>query len=274
MFQRNVEYDGRPHLSAWRKAAIGTWRTAGDPSVYGILEIRAEAALAYAEELTRRTGQRITLTHILGKCMADTLRAHPSLNCVLRFGYLFQRKNVDVFFQVANDTDGKDLSGTTIRDADTKSISQIAEEMASSVKKIRSGGDKETYKIKGTMALLPPFVVAWMLTVSGFIAYKLNIWSPLFGSPRDAFGSIMITNVGSLGIDMAFAPLVPYSHCPCVLAVGAARDRPIVENGEVKVGKVIQLCVTFDHRLIDGLHGSKMARTLKKLFENPVEHFG
>lgn len=274
MFQSNVDYTGRIHLSAWRKAAIGSWRTAGDPSVYGMMEIRAEAALAYAETLSTRTGERITVTHILGKCVAETLRAHPSLNCVLRFGYLYQRKNVDIFFQVSNDADGKDLSGTIVREAETKTIPAIAAEMANRVKKIRAEGDRDAYKIKGTFALLPPFVVAWLLTISGFIAYKLNIWSPLFGSPRDAFGSIMITNVGSLGIDAAFAPLVPYSHCPCVLALGAVRDRAIVENGEIKIGKILQICVTFDHRLIDGVHASKMTRMLKNLFENPTEHFG
>ena len=37
-------------LSAWRKIAIGTWRTCGDPSVYGLIDVNIEPGLAYIEK--------------------------------------------------------------------------------------------------------------------------------------------------------------------------------------------------------------------------------
>lgn len=119
------------------------------------------------------------------------------------------------------------------------------------------------------MKIMPGFLVGAMLNVLGFILYSLNIWTPLFGAPRDSFGSMMLTNVGSLGIDLCFAPLVAYSRVPLLIALGAVADRAVARDGQVVVAQTVQIGVTFDHRLIDGLHASKMTKTLAKYFKDP-----
>jgi pyruvate/2-oxoglutarate dehydrogenase complex dihydrolipoamide acyltransferase (E2) component len=266
---RNVNLGPALRLSSWRKIAIGTWRTCGDPSVYGILEFDAGPALQRIEELRKETGMKITLSHFVGKAMANTFAHHPHLNCLLRFGKLYPRKTVDVFFQVATDPDGKDLSGITIREADKKTMAEMAGEMQSAVTLVREKGDPAFKKSKNMMKIMPGFLVGPMLNILGFILYSLNIWTPLFGAPRDSFGSMMITNVGSLGIDLCFAPLVAYSRVPLLIALGAVADRPLARNGQVVVAQTVQIGVTFDHRLIDGLHGSKMTKTLGQYFKDP-----
>jgi pyruvate/2-oxoglutarate dehydrogenase complex dihydrolipoamide acyltransferase (E2) component len=80
---------------------------------------------------------------------------------------------------------------------------------------------------------------------------------------------VMVTNIGSLGIDMAFVPLVPYSRVPLIVALGAIGDRPVVVDGAVVVQKMITLSITIDHRVIDGVHASHMLRSLKTIFSNP-----
>ena len=91
--------------------------------------------------------------------------------------------------------------------------------------------------------------------------------------PRDPFGSIMITNIGSLGLEQAYVPLVPYSRVPLLVAMGAVEDVPLVEDGAVVVGKVMRVCATFDHRVLDGSHAAAMSKTLRAWMEHPFEHF-
>ena len=43
-------------------------------------------------------------------------------------------------------------------------------------------------------------------------------------------------------------------------------------NGEVCVQQRIKIGFTFDHRYIDGFHGSKIMRHFTKVFENPEKH--
>lgn len=269
LLSKNIELGAAIKPSSWRKVAIGTWRTAGDPSVYSTLEIDARAVLTYLDQIKIKTGQKVTMTHFVGKAIAKTLEKHPDINCILRFGKLYPRKNIDVFFQVANDIGGKDLSGTTVREANRKSVLEIAEEMQTKVHSIREKGDPGFKKMKNTMKMVPGLFIQHILSVVGFMMYSLNLWSPLLGSPKDPFGSVMVTNIGSLGLDSAFAPLVPYSRVPLILVVGAVKDMPAVRNGKIEVIPTLKICATFDHRLIDGMHASHMVKTLLKIFDEP-----
>ncbi|MBL7714300.1 MAG: 2-oxo acid dehydrogenase subunit E2 [Bdellovibrionales bacterium] len=269
LLRRNVQLGPRLKSSSWRKVAIGTWADAKDPSVYGTLEVEVDATLAYLEKLRAETGTKVTLTHFVGIAVARCIRENPSINRLQRWGGLYQRKNVDVFFQVATDPDGNDLSGTVIREADRLTSSALAKQLEERASAIRTKGDGDYKKMKGTIGMLPGWFVGKFLDIGSFLLYGLNLWGSWLGSPRDSFGSVMVTSIGSLGLDLAFAPLVPYSRCPMVIAVGAAQKRPVVQGDQVKVANVMRICCTFDHRLIDGVHAAKMTKFLKEFFANP-----
>jgi pyruvate dehydrogenase E2 component (dihydrolipoamide acetyltransferase) len=274
LLSRNIIYKGQAKLSAFRKVALGTWRTVGDPSVYSEIELDVEPALAYLHKVGQKSGKKLTLTHFVGKACGETIRRHPELNCILRWGKLYRRSDVDIFFQVASDSKGEDLSGTTVRKIDGKDICEIADDMQSKVKRIRDTGDIDYKEMKKTMRMIPAWLSRYLLNFSSYFMYTLNLWSPLLGVPKDPFGSIMITSIGSIGLDRAFVPLVPYSRIPCLIAIGAVRAAPFVVDNAVVVRNVVSLCVTFDHRVIDGMHASHMARTLKKIFINPEAEIG
>ena len=237
--------------------------------MYGALELDATKAQAWIEKAREKSGVKVTMTHFVGVAIAQCIHKNPAINCVLRFGTLYQRKNVDVFFQVATDQHGQDLSGMVIRNADQKSAIEIAREMEEKVVDIRDRGDKDYKKMKGTIGMLPGMLVGPFLTLGGFLLYTLNLWGSWLGSPQDSFGSCMVTSVGGLGLDMGFAPLVPYSRCPFLIAVGAVQQKPWVTDGKLEIAPVIRLCATFDHRLVDGVHASKMVKTLKEFFNDP-----
>jgi hypothetical protein len=112
-----------------------------------------------------------------------------------------------------------------------------------------------------------------LLNFISFMSFTLNLDLRWAGIPSDPFGSIMITNVGSLGLDVAYVPLVPYSRVPILLAVGAVKDKAIVEDGKIVPGKMMSVNATFDHRLIDGFHAASMSKVLRKYLEHPYENF-
>lgn len=269
LFKKNVDLLPALQISSFRKIALGTWQTVGDPSVYGIMELEVRPTLKLIEELRAETGQKITITHIVGKAIANAIAKHPEINCILRWGRLYPRKTVDVHYLIASDDQGKDLTGTTIREADKKSVVMIATELSQKAKTIRATGDQEFKKVKKTMKKIPGLVVRHMMNLTSFILYTLNIWSPLLGSPQDPFGSVIITNIGSLGLDTAFVPLVPYSRVPLLLAVSVIKEQVVVKEGKMVIEPVVRICATFDHRMIDGMHASHICKTIHKMFAQP-----
>ena len=269
LVSRNVGLGKPLKISSWRKVAIGTWRSAGDPSVYGIIDADVTMALAYIDRLAKQTGERITLTHFIGRAIAEVCARHPEINCILRFGRLYPRSTVDIFFHVATESRGADLSGTTVRSADKKSVGEIAREMKDKVHDIRHRGDPGFKRMKGVMSLVPGFLAWPFVNVTGFLLYTLNLWSPLMGMPKDPFGSAMVTNIGSLGLQTGLVPLVPYSRIPLLIAVGAVTDQPVIRNGGIEIRPVSRLGVTFDHRLIDGVHAGHMIKTFNRILQDP-----
>ncbi len=272
----HLELVQKKDLSSFRRIAIGTWATAYDPSVYGTMEVRVDKCLEYIEAFREKTGKHLTMTHLMAKVSAACLAEMPDANAILRFNRIYLRKHIGVFFQVAmedKETGEIDLSGTTIMDAERKSLLEIVEEFEEKVAKVRAAKDPALEKTRSSFKKIPALMLNFVLKMISLLTYTLNLDMRWAGLPRDPFGSVMVTNIGSLGLDQAYVPLVPYSKVPLLIAVGSVVETPIVEDGEVVVGKMMNLSATFDHRVLDGVHASVMARVVREWFADPFEYF-
>lgn len=81
-------------------------------------------------------------------------------------------------------------------------------------------------------------------------------------------GTFTISNLGMFGIEQFTAIINPPESC--ILAVGAAKETVIVENGQMKVASIMKVTMSCDHRSVDGAVGSAFLQTLKDMLENPV----
>lgn len=270
----NIKLKKLKKVSPFRKVAIGTWNTAYDPTVYGSLNVRMEEAERYIKAFREKTEKKLTITHIVTAALAKALAAVPEANGILRYNRIYLRQSVDISMLVLADdpvTGEIDLSTATIRNADKITLLEQIEQASSQVKNIRSGQDKAMKKSKDTVRIIPFWFMNAFMKMLSFFMYTLNLDMRWAGMPKDPFGGAVVTSIGSLGLDTAYVPLVPYSRVPIFLAPGAVRDEPVVEDGVVKPGRVMGLHATFDHRFIDGAHASKLARIFKEVLENPFE---
>lgn len=272
----HLELTKKEDVSSFRKLAIGTWTTAYDPTVYGTLSVRMEKALAYIERFREVHGVRLTVTHLVSKAVAEGLKRCPDANAILRFNKIYLRKRVTLSVLVVqtDQGDGKvDLTAAKIDDADQKSLLDMAKEMQAAIDKVRQRKDKALEESKGTIQKIPYLFMNAFLKLLAFLMYTLNIDLSFAGMPKDAFGGATITNVGSLGLDVAYVPLVPYTRVPIFVAPGAVSDEPVVDDGKVIPGKVMRINASFDHRFIDGMHAAVLAKTMREMLENPFEKF-
>ncbi|MFP5490476.1 MAG: 2-oxo acid dehydrogenase subunit E2 [Bacteriovoracia bacterium] len=267
--KKNVNLLPAVRMTPWRKISVGSWKPVGDSQVYCELDLDAEPALAWLEKENLNHSEKITITHLAGKVLGQVMREVPDLNSIVRFGKIYPRRDVDIFFHVVQPD--KDLSGHVVRSIDNKSLGEIATELNSGAKSIKSGKDESFKKIKNSWKYIPSFLAMTVLNTIGFIFYSCNCYIKGMGVPRDAFGSMMLTNIGSLGFESAFVPLPPYSKVPFVVALGKVVDRVCVVDGKPAVKKRVSFCCTFDHRIIDGVHGAQMAQRIEKYFTNPAE---
>jgi pyruvate dehydrogenase E2 component (dihydrolipoamide acetyltransferase) len=88
--------------------------------------------------------------------------------------------------------------------------------------------------------------------------------------PSDWEGSTFtISNLGMFGIDEFTAIINPPDAC--ILAVGGISQEPIVKDGEIKIGNIMKVTLSCDHRVVDGAMGASFLQTLKALLEEPLK---
>lgn len=81
-------------------------------------------------------------------------------------------------------------------------------------------------------------------------------------------GSFTISNMGMYGVtDFAAIINPPQSS---ILAVGGIEECPRVKNGQVVVGKRMNLILSADHRVVDGADAAKFIKAVQKFLENPA----
>jgi pyruvate dehydrogenase E2 component (dihydrolipoamide acetyltransferase) len=77
-----------------------------------------------------------------------------------------------------------------------------------------------------------------------------------------------ISNLGMYGVDEFVAIINPPEAA--IIAVGAIKDTPVVENNQVVVGKVMRMTLTVDHRVFYGATAAQFMAEVRRLIENPV----
>jgi pyruvate dehydrogenase E2 component (dihydrolipoamide acetyltransferase) len=81
-------------------------------------------------------------------------------------------------------------------------------------------------------------------------------------------GTFSISNLGMFGIDNFSAIVNPPQSC--ILAVARAVEKPIVEHGQIKIGHMMNVTLSCDHRVVDGAIGAEFLKALRRYIEHPI----
>lgn len=267
-------YKRTAKLGSFRRMANAFWGEPTDGRIFGTMFLDVSKALALSKQVEKEHGLKLSMGVFIGKAISIALKRVPQFNAKKIWGTFYEKDSVDVYFQVDIEGGG-DLSGTVVEKADQKTIVEIAKELKEKSEKLRKGHDDQYEKTqKGLFGWLPPFIIRWILSFLIFIQYNLGVDLRWFGikAKPDPFGTVMVTNVGMFGIDIAYAPLVTPARVPLVALVGRVNEQAVVVDGKIEIRPILTAGATFDHRYGDGYHIGKIVRAVRHFVENP--HLG
>ncbi|HCI86814.1 MAG TPA: hypothetical protein DHV68_08220 [Dehalococcoidia bacterium] len=81
-------------------------------------------------------------------------------------------------------------------------------------------------------------------------------------------GTFGTSNLGMFGTDTFAAIIVPPNAG--IIAVGSVKEKPIVKDGKIVVGKMMNATISADHRVGDGAEAAILLSELQKTLENPA----
>ena len=173
----------------------------------------------------RNADQKISLNDFVIKATALALRSIPNLNASLSENKIIQHGNVNVGSAVA--VEGGLLT-VVVRNADRKSVQQIADETRQLFQRARDG-KLRSEDVEGST-----------FTISNLGMYEVEDFIAIINPPEAA-----------------------------ILAVGAAQEVPVVEDGIVKSGWRMKVTLSADHRITDGAEAAQFLQQLAGFIEQP-----
>jgi pyruvate dehydrogenase E2 component (dihydrolipoamide acetyltransferase) len=199
------------------------------PHLYFTTSVDVSSLMALRKQVNAAQEQKISVNDFIIGAVIKALQKYPELNSSLQGDKILQYEDVNIGVAVGLETG---LIVPVIKEAQTKKISQIAKESQALAEKARNG------------KLLPDEYQG---------------------------GTFTISNLGMFGIENFTAIINPPEAG--ILSISAVKKTAVVmeEAGEDKVviKPMMNMTVSVDHRIIDGLVATRFINEVKTLIENP-----
>ncbi|KAJ0406200.1 hypothetical protein P43SY_000384 [Pythium insidiosum] len=262
-------YMGPSNMTPRRKLMIATWGPPDSGIILGTLSMDMTKTLPYIQQKRKETGEHITITHVVLRAVGAALANAPSVNGHIVFGNYYTAPTVDVSCLVAIEG-GRDLGVCRLPSIDKMSLRDVSQRLRGDATTLRDGKDKVQADRNKLMSLLPTYIIRPIVNLAGWLGGCLGLRIKPLGIEPYMFGGCVVTSVGMMGLELAFAPLTPFAQTPLLVTVGSIKDAAVVEDGKVVVRPMLTITTTIDHRYIDGSQGARMAKALKSFIEDPA----
>lgn len=210
---------------------------------------------------------RIAIFDIIIAAMLKTLRLRPQMNRFIANQTMYQRNCITAAFTVKKEfRDDGDETLARIVAEDTDNLESISFKVREQIAKCKVEDDESTDAMNFIKRLPAKHVI-------GAVARYLDRhgWMPKSVIATDPYQcSVVLTNLGSLGMDIGYHHLMNWGTNSIFVIVGTKKYKPFYDkDGNVIMKRVIDLAVTLDERISDGFYYGRSLRLVQKLIENP-----
>lgn len=188
----------------------------------------------------------------------------------ISWGFFKHDKSVGTSCLV-NVNDGSDLVPVTLWDAHKISLLEFAKQTNEKIGRARVGKDKDHKKATASANFVPSFILQPIGFILTYLSTNCGFSFKPLGMRSDAFGHVVVTNIGPFGLTQAFAPLCPPMHAIGFFCVGSVVKKPIVDpkTGEIVIADMMNVTMTGDHRFGDAAIFTKMIKCFVGYLEDP-----
>lgn len=252
----------------WRKLTSVIYRKPRDSKIFGSVELDVTELEAFVSA-KRQQGLKITLTHIFILALARSIhQAAPEINSYVRRGRIIQRKSVDVSLTVLLG-DGQQLTAVKIEGAEQLRLSELGNQLQARIQQARNEQSKGIKNATNILVRIPWPLRQWVADFFKWATIDWGITFPFLGVSPENFGSFVLSNLGSIGLDVGYPALAPFSNVALVVNQGSVSPKPVVLNGQIVARRMITLSAAIDHRVVDAAHVGRMFKLLRRIVKKP-----
>lgn len=236
-------------------------------------KIRAERLEAYIERARQEFGGNVT--HAAVAAVAVGLAKNPKLNRFTAGRRLYQRDGRWITFAAKRSRGDASaaLGEVKIRVREGETFRQLCQRINDKINTQRSGKRTDEDEQFELFNSLPRFALRPLQALLRRLDYY-NLLPGSFLVGDGMYTSCFLANLGSLDMDAAYHHLYEWGNCPLFMMVGAVREEPVVEDGELAVGRVLTVRWSYDERIADGLTARHGIDDVVAALEDPYRWLG
>lgn len=202
------------------------------PHLYFTQKVNLEKLLNLRKQINEAQDKKTSVTDYIVRASVIALQKYPDMNASLADEKIIKYKTINLGIAVAAPTG---LIVPVVKDAEKKTLLDISKDSGVLFEKAREG----------------------KLTPDEYSG-----------------GTFTVSNLGMFGIENFTAIINPPESG--ILSVSATKDEPFVETDEsgnktIAIKPMMNMTLTVDHRIIDGLLAAQVVTEIKRLLENPIE---
>ncbi|MDR0840737.1 MAG: 2-oxo acid dehydrogenase subunit E2 [Christensenellaceae bacterium] len=217
---------------------------------------------------------KYTIFHVICAAIAKTCLLRPKMNRFYAGQRLYQRKDIVLSFMVKKRFVDDSEEGVAIitmdQEGDQPPIEQIYEKVKKIVYSVRKNNEMDGTTDKMDMLVkLPRPLLRLATSLLRWLDYH-GMYPDMLMYDDPYFSSVFLSNLGSIKMHANYHHLADWGTNSCFVLVGEKKPTPFYQaDGSCEVREALELGMTIDERIADGMYFANSIKLLRRLFEQP-----
>jgi len=259
-------------LPGFRKIFPFLMRTRTESVIYYSQRVRLRNTLAWLEKINAGREKKLSIFHVVLAAGVRTLALRPDANRFVSGRRIYQRRTIDVSFIVKRELTEKAAETNLKITFDPRStIEDVAARVSAAVQSTKTGETSADEKTTDFVTSLPRSFTRLALWGVRTLDY-FGLLPASFIRGDALYASAYLANLGSIGLDAVFHHMFEWGNAAFFIVVGKRKKEPMVdEAGEIEAQDVLDMNISLDERITDGVNYATTIALLTDLIENPAK---
>jgi hypothetical protein len=212
------------------------------------------------------------MLHIFVASYVRVVSQKPALNRFVGGQRIYARNNIEVVMMVkkAMSVHSAETAIKVIFDP-RDTIYDIYSKLNAEVEKVKNQELSNTDDVADTLIKLPRLLLKFIIFILNIVDYFGKLPQMLLDA-SPFHGSLILTDLGSVGIPPVYHHLYNFGNLPLFLAFGAKRRvYEIQADGTTAEKKYVDYTVVLDERICDGFYFAQAFKYLKSFMRHPQQ---
>ena len=267
---------GRPdgyylkNVNPYQKIMPHIMKDRSDAMNMGVFEFNYEPIEQYIEQTYKETGVKYSYMDIITCALIRLFAMRPSLNRFVMHNKIYQHNDITLSFVVKKKLqDNSDDTTVKIHFTGEETLAQVKEQIDKVI--AENTGEKAyngTDNLAKTLTTIPHWVIR---IVVGLLIWldKHNLLPKSVIEFSPFHNSLFVTYLKSINGDSIYHHCYNFGTTGIFIALGKEKSKAVVECGEIKIRKMMDLRCVMDERFCDGMYFVNSMRLFKRLVARP-----